>query len=77
MSGARRMTSIPSIFCPTHGAQIGLTRCRWCGHDPLKLTHRVASRADGSGRTDVQVPPLSFPLDLQNDQFQNLGDRLP
>lgn len=40
MSLVPRSLDVPGIVCPGHGLQVGLTRCKWCGFDPLKFTHR-------------------------------------
>jgi hypothetical protein len=69
---------MPSIFCRTHGEQPGRTRCKWCGHDPIKhVNHPTFSSQSGVlGHTvpNGGAAPFSFPVGIQDDSYQELAD---
>lgn len=71
---------LPGIFCPRHGLSPGRTICRWCSHGK-NLVNRSGFSSLPSALPRV-LPPLdvavlSFPVDLRDDQFQDIGDSLP
>lgn len=72
------MTSHPILICPQHGDQGARICCKWCDFDIFTGFNRPAGNSslepDVLGRAE---PAPVFPLDLIDDQFQDIGDSAP
>lgn len=65
-----------ALICSAHGPQPGRLTVKWCDASIFDSLYKrpVSSLAGVSGR---EAAPASLPLDLCQDQFQDLGDRFP
>lgn len=64
------------MTCKLHGFQYGRTRCKICGHDPLKVSS--PSSDAGLPRTGGTITgDEAFSFDVLNDQFQEIFDGTP